>query len=137
MKKLLFFLLVFGAIQVKAQVTTESSATWEVIKDSFDIRDSTFIRIVPFVVKSETKPVKYDIKIYAKIGEITVSLTDPTEKISMNITIGNKNHSAGDEPSKGEISDDKPLKIPGTWKFSINSKNATGTISYQIETIKP
>lgn len=139
MKKLLFFLLMLlgTAVQIKAQVITESSATREVIKEFFDIRDSTFIRVIPFEVKSETRPVKYDIVIYAKIGEVTVTLTDPNAKKTMNITIGNKNHRPDDEPSKGEISDDKPMKIPGIWKFSINSKNATGTISYQIETMKP
>jgi hypothetical protein len=127
MKKLLFFLLVLGAVQAKAQV----------IKGSFDLRDSTINRSIPFEVTAGTKLVKYVIKVYADVGEITVSLSDPNDKKSMNITLGTKTSSGSHEPSKGELSDDLKPKVPGTWRFSISSENATGRVSYQIETIKP
>ncbi len=80
MKKLLFFLLVLGAVQAKAQV----------IKGSIDLRDSTINRSIPFEVPAGTKLVKYDIKVYADVGEITVSLSDPNDKKSMNVTLGTK-----------------------------------------------
>jgi len=127
MKKLLFFLLVLGAVQVKAQV----------IKGSIDLRDSTINRSIPFEVAAGTKSVKYVIKVYADEGEVTVSLCDPNDKKSMNVTLGTKTSSGGHEPSKGELSDDLKPKVPGTWKFNISAENATGRISYQIEVIKP
>ena len=127
MKKLLFFLLVLGAVQAKAQV----------IKGSIDLRDSTINRSIPFEVTAGTKSVKYVIKVYADVGEVTVSVSDPNDKKSMNVTLGTKTRGGGHEPSKGELSDDLKPKVPGTWKFNISSENATGTISYQIETIKP
>jgi hypothetical protein len=127
MKKLLFFLLVLGAVQVKAQV----------IKGSMDMRDSTFNRSIPFEMTAGTKSVKYAIKVYAAVGEVTVTLTDPNDKRSVNFTLGTKARSGGNEPSKGEISDEMNPKIPGTWKFNIRAENATGSISYQIEIIKP
>jgi len=125
MKKLLFFLLVLGAIQAKAQ-------TLRVIKGSIDLRDSTFNRSIPFEVVAGTKSVKYDIKVYAGVGEVTVSLSDPNDKKSMNVTLGTQTSSGGHEPSKGELSDDLKPKIPGTWKFNIKAENATGKVSYQI-----
>ena len=125
MKKLLFFLLVLGAIQAKAQ-------TLRVIKGSIDLRDSTFNRSIPFEVVAGTKTVKYDIKVYADAGEVTVSLSDPNDKKSMNVTLGTQTSSGGHEPSKGELSDDLKPKIPGTWKFNIKAENATGKVSYQI-----
>lgn len=120
-------MLVLGAIQAKAQV----------IKGSIDLRDSTFNRSIPFEVSAGTKSVKYVIKVYADAGEVTVSLSDPNNKKSMNVTLGTKTSSGGHEPSKGELSDDLKPKIPGTWKFNIRAENATGTVSYQIEIIKP
>ena len=45
MKKLLFFLLVMGAVQAKAQV----------IKGSIDLRDSTFNRSIPFEVTARNQ----------------------------------------------------------------------------------
>ena len=125
MKKLLFFLLVLGATQVKAQ-------TIRVIKGSIDLSDSTFNRSIPFEVTAGTKTVKYDIKVYADAGEVTVSLSDPNDKKSMNVTLGTQTSSGGHEPSKGELSDDLKPKIPGTWKFNIKAENATGKVSYQI-----
>jgi hypothetical protein len=127
MKKLLFFLLVLGAVQAKAQV----------IKGSIDLRDSTITRSIPFEVAAGTKSVKYVIKVYADLGEVTVSLSDPNDKKSMNVTLGTKTSSGGHEPSKGELSDDLKPKVSGTWKFNINAENATGRVSYQIELIKP
>ena len=122
MKKLLFFLLVLGAVHAKAQV----------IKGSIDLRDSTINRSIPFEVVAGTKTVKYDIKVYADAGEVTVSLSDPNDKKSMNVTLGTQTSSGGHEPSKGELSDDLKPKIPGTWKFNIKAENATGKVSYQI-----
>ena len=122
MKKLLFFLLVLGAVQAKAQV----------IKGSIDLRDSTINRNIPFEVPAGTKSVKYDVKVYADVGEITVMLTEPGGKKSFNVTLGTKTSSGGHEPSKGELSDDLKPKIPGTWKFNIKAENATGKVSYQI-----
>ena len=127
MKKLLFFLLVLGAVQAKAQV----------IKGSIDLRDSTFNRSIPFEVTAGTKTVKYVIKVYADEGEVTVSLNDPNDKKSMNVTLGTQTSSGGHEPSKGEMTDNVSVKIPGTWNFYIRAENVTGTISYQIELIKP
>jgi len=128
MKKLLFFLLVLGAVQVKAQV----------IKGSMDMRDSTFNRSIPFEVTPETKSVKYLIKVYAALGEVTVTFTDPNDKRSgLNVTLGTQTRGGGHEPSKGELSDDLNPKIPGTWKFNIRAENATGSVSYKIEIIKP
>ena len=130
MKKLLFFLLLLGAIQAKAQ-------TLKVINGSIDLRDSTFNRSIPFEVVAGTKSVKYDIKVYAGVGEVTVSLSDPNDKKSMNVTLGTQTSSGGHEPSKGELSDDLKPKIPGTWKFNIRAENVTGRISYQIDIKKP
>jgi hypothetical protein len=127
MKKLLFFLMVLGAVGAKAQV----------IKGSIDMRDSTISRSIPFEVTAGTKSVKYIVKVYALTGQVTVVLIDPTDKKYVNVTIGTKTHSGGNEPSKGELSDEMNPKMPGIWKFSISSENATGTVSYQIETIKP
>jgi hypothetical protein len=126
MKKLLFFLLVLGVIQVKAQV----------FKGSMDMRDSTFNRSIPFEVKAGTKSVKYAIKVYAAVGEVTVTLIDPNDKKSVNVTLGTQTRGGGHEPSKGEISDDMNPKTPGIWKFNIRAENATGSVSYQIEIIK-
>src|SRR5476649_1596869 len=101
MKKLLFFLLMLGAIQAKAQV----------IKGSIDLRDSTFNRSIPFEVTAGTKTVKYVIKVYTDVGEVTVSLSDPNDKKSMNVTLGTQTSSGGHEPSKGELSDDLKPKV--------------------------
>ena len=130
MKKLLFFLLVLGAIQAKAQ-------TLRVINGSIDLRDSTFNRSIPFEVTAGTKTVKYVIKVYADVGEVTVSLSDPNDKKSMNVTLGTQTSSGGYGPSEGELSDDLKPKIPGTWKFNIRAENATGKVSYQIDIKKP
>ncbi len=128
MKKLLFFLLVMGAIQVKAQV----------IKGSVELKDSTISRTIPFVVTPQTKTVKYVINVYAAEGEVTVLLTDPNGKSSTNVTLGSQKRGPGHEPSKGQLSEDNlNPKVPGTWKFSIRAENATGSVSYQIEVIKP
>jgi hypothetical protein len=127
MKKLLFFLLVLGAVQVKAQV----------IKGSIDLRDSTISRSIPFEVAPGTKLVKYDIKVYAEVGAVTVSLSDPNDKKSMNVTLGTEARNGGHESSKGELADDLKPKVYGTWKFNINAENASGRISYQIEVTKP
>jgi hypothetical protein len=127
MKKLLFFLLALGAIQAKAQV----------IKGSISLRDSTINRTIPFDVPAGTKSVKYDIKVYADIGEITVVLTEPSGKRSFNVTLGTKTSSGGHEPSKGEMIDNVSVKTPGTWNFYIRAENVTGTIGYEIEAIKP
>jgi hypothetical protein len=128
MKKLLFFLLVLGgAVQAKAQV----------IKGSIDMKDSTINRSIPFEVAAGTKSVKYAVKVYVSVGELTVTLTDPNDKKATGFTLGTSTRNGGNEPSKGEISDNVKPKIPGTWKFNIKAENATGRISYQIEVIKP
>jgi len=127
MKKLLIFLLALGAIQAKAQV----------IKGSISLRDSTINRTIPFEVPAGIKSVKYDIKVYADIGEITVVLTEPSGKRSFNVTLGTKTSSGGHEPSKGEMIDNVSVKTPGTWNFYIRAENVTGTIGYEIEAIKP
>lgn len=127
MKKLLFFLLLLGAVQVKAQA----------IKGSINLRDSTFNRSIAFIVTAGTKSVKYDIKVYAEVGEVTVRLTEPSGKKSFNVTIGTQASVRGHESSKGEMIDNVEVKVPGTWTFYIQAENATGTIDYQIEPIKP
>ena len=130
MKKLLFFLLVLGAVQVKAQDVT--------IKGFIAMKDSTFNRTIPFEVTPGANLVKYTIKVFAAEGEVTVTLTDPNEKkSSLNVTLGTKTRSGGYAPSEGELSDDLKPKIPGTWKFNIKAENVTGRISYQIEIKKP
>jgi hypothetical protein len=129
MKKLLFFLLVLGAMQAKAQVIT--------IKGFMGVKDSTFNRSIPFEVATGTYSVKYAIKVFAAEGEVTVTLTDPNDKRSLNVTLGTKTGSGGYGPSEGELSDDLKPKIPGTWKFNISAANATGRISYQIDIKKP
>ncbi len=116
-----------GAVQVKAQV----------IKGSIDLRDSTISRSIPFEVAPGTKLVKYDIKVYAEVGAVTVSLSDPNDKKSMNVTLGTEARNGGHESSKGELADDLKPKVYGTWKFNINAENASGRISYQIEVTKP
>jgi len=127
MKKILFFLLALGAIQAKAQF----------IKGSIDLRDSTINRSIPFEVAAGTKSVKYVVKAYVAVGELTVTLLDPNDKKATGFTLGTRTRSGRSEPSKGEIFDDVNPKIPGTWKFNIRTENATGRISYQIEVIKP
>jgi hypothetical protein len=127
MKKLLFFLLVLGTVQARAQV----------IKGSIDVRDSTFNRVIPFEVTAATKLVKYVVKVYAATGDVTISLTDPNDKKSLNVTIGTQTRNGGHEASEGELSDDLKPKVTGTWRFNIRAENATGKISYQIEPIKP
>ena len=129
MKKLLFFLLVLGAIQAKAQGVT--------LKGFIGVKDSTFNRSIPFEVTTETSSVKYAIKVFAASGEVTVTLTDPNDKKSLNVTIGTKTRTDGYGPSEGELSDDLKPKIPGTWKFNIRAENVTGRISYQIDIKKP
>ena len=120
-------MLALGAIQAKAQV----------IKGSISLRDSTINRTIPFEVPAGIKSVKYDIKVYADIGEITVVLTEPSGKRSFNVTLGTKTSSGGHEPSKGEMIDNVSVKTPGTWNFYIRAENVTGTIGYEIEAIKP
>src|SRR5258708_6698406 len=66
MKKLLFFLLVLGAVQAKAQVIT--------IKGFIGVKDSTFNRSIPFEVTAGTNLVKYAIKVFAAEGKVTVTL---------------------------------------------------------------
>lgn len=127
MKKLLFLLLMLGAVQAKAQV----------IKGSIDMRDSTVNRTIPFEVAAGTKLVRYTINIYTVVGAATISLTDPSDKKTLNVTIGNTTRGKDNEASKGELSDDLHPKIPGTWKFNFSAEHATGTISYQIEITKP
>ena len=127
MKKLLIILFALGAVQAKAQL----------IKGSIDLRDSTINRTIPFEVASGTKLVKYVLKVFADVGELTISLTDPNDKKSMNVTLGTKTGSGGHEPSKGELSDDLKPKVTGTWKFNIRAENATGRVTYQIEIQKP
>ena len=122
-------MLVLGAIQAKAQVIT--------IKGFIGVKDSTFNRSIPFEVTAGTNSVKYAIKVFAAEGEVTVTLTDPNDKKSLNVTLGTKTRSAGYGPSEGELSDDLKPKIPGTWKFNIRAENVTGRISYQIEIKKP
>jgi len=129
MKKLLFILLILGASKVKAQDV--------IIKGFIGVKDSTFTRSIPFEVTAGTNSVKYAIKVFAAAGEVTVTLTDPNDKKSLNVTLGNKASSGGYGPSEGELSDDLKPKIPGTWKFNIRAENVTGRISYQIEIKKP
>ena len=127
MKKLLFFLLALGTIQARAQV----------IKGSIDLKDSTINRSVPFEVTSGTKSVKYLVKVYVSVGAVTVSLNDPNDKKVTGFTIGTSIPGGGHEPSKGEMGDEVSPKVFGTWKFHIRAGNATGTVSYQVEVIKP
>ena len=128
MKKLLFFLLALGAMQAKAQL----------IKGSIDLKDSTINRSIPFEVVAGMKSVRYTVKAYLAVGELTISLTDPNDKKSTGFSLGTKTSSGGHEPSKGEISsNDISIKTPGTWKFNIKTENATGTVSYRLEVIKP
>lgn len=129
MKKLLFILLILGAAKAKAQDV--------VIKGFIGVKDSTFNRTIPFEVTTGTNSVKYAIKVFAAAGEVTVTLTDPNDKRSLNVTLGTKANSGGYGPSEGELSDDLKPKIPGTWKFNIRAENVTGRINYQIEIKKP
>jgi hypothetical protein len=129
MKKLLFILLILGAAQAKAQDI--------IIKGFIGVKDSTFNRTIPFEVAAGTKSVKYTIKVFAAAGEVTVTLTDPNDKKSFNVTLGTKANSGGYGPSEGELSDDLKTKIPGTWKFNIRAENVTGRINYEIEIKKP
>jgi hypothetical protein len=121
MKKLLFLFLVLAAASAKAQT----------IKGSIDLKDSTINRTIPFEVATGTKSLKYVVKVYVDLGQVTVTLSDPNGRTPTNITIG-----GGHEASKGELSDDVKTKIPGTWKFNFRSDRATGKISYEIEIIK-
>jgi len=127
MKKLLFLLLAFGAMQARAQV----------VKGSIDLKDSTFTRSIPFEVAAGTQSVKYFVKVYVSVGAVTVSLTDPNDKKVTGFTIGTSKPGGGHEASKGEMGDDVKPKVFGTWKFNIKAENATGKISYQVEEIKP
>ena len=127
MKKLLFILLILGAVQAKAQT----------IKGSIDLKDSTINRSIPFEVATGTKSVRYRVKVYVAVGEVTVTLNDPNGKKATGFTIGTKVPSGGNEPSKGELGDDVIPHVFGTWKFNIRAENASGRISYQIDVIKP
>lgn len=128
MKKLLFFLLVLAAVQVKGQVIT--------LKSFIGMKDSTFSRTIPFEVTPGTSVVKYAIKVFAAEGAVTVTLTDPNDKKSVNVTLGTETRSGGYAPSEGELTDDLKPKVTGTWKFNIRAEKATGRISYQIAIIK-
>ncbi|HWD89069.1 MAG TPA: hypothetical protein VG367_13145 [Mucilaginibacter sp.] len=129
MKKLLFLLLILAAAKTKAQDIN--------IKGFMGVKDSTFNRTIPFEVTAGTNSVKYIIKVFAAAGEVTVTLTDPNDKKSLNVTLGTKTNNGGYGPSEGELSDDLKPKIPGTWKFNIRAENVTGRINYQIEIKKP
>jgi len=126
MKKLLFFLLILGAVQAKAQVT----------KGSIDLRDSTITRSIPFEVAAGAKSVKYFVKVYVDVGAVTVTLSDPNNKKATGFTIGTEMPRGGHEPSKGEMGDNVVPHVFGTWKFNIKAENATGRISYQVEIIR-
>ena len=127
MKKLLFFLLILGAVQAKAQT----------IKGSIDLKDSTINRTIPFEVAAGNKSVKYAVKVYVTTGAVTVVVTDPHGKKAGGFTIGTATKDGGTEPSKGELGDSYSPPVAGTWKFNIRAENATGKMSYQIDVIKP
>jgi hypothetical protein len=126
MKKLLFILLILGAAQAKAQM----------IKGSIDLKDSTINRTIPFEVAAGTKSVKYSVKVYLSLGELTVTINDPNGKKATGFTLGTKRQDGGNDPSKGELGDSFVPKTTGTWKFSISAENATGRISYEVDVIK-
>jgi hypothetical protein len=127
MKKLLFFLLLFGAIQAKAQV----------IKGSIDMKDSTINRSIALEVPAGTPKVKYLVKVYLPMGEVTVKLTDSNGKKVGGFTLSTKNSDGSNSPSKGELGGDETPKVFGTWKFNITAEHASGTFDYQIEVVKP
>lgn len=127
MKKLLFFLLILGAVQAKAQM----------IKGSIDLKDSTINRSIPFEVAAGSKSAKYSVKVYVATGELTVTITDPHDKKAGGFTLSTRTRDGGTEPSKGELGDSYSPPIAGTWKFNIKTESATGRISYQIDVIKP
>ena len=84
---------------------------------------STFNRSIPFEVTAGTNSVKYTIKVFAAVGEVTVTLTDPNDKKVVNVTLGTKTISGGYGPSEGDLSDNLKPKISGTWKFNIKAEN--------------
>ena len=127
MKKLLFFLLILGAVQAKAQQ----------IKGSIDLKDSTINRTIPFEVAAGSKSVKYHVKVYVATGSLTITMTDPHNKKSGGFTLDTRTRDGGTEPSKGELGDSYSPPVTGTWKFNIKTENATGKISYQIDIIRP
>jgi|GEM_PF-1655025 len=128
MKKLLFFLLALGAMQAKAQA----------IKGSITLKDSTLSRSIPVEVAAGTKSIKFTVKVYLAVGEVAVSLTDPNgKKAAGGFSLNTHTKGGGNEPSKGELSADETPKVPGTWKFNIRAKDATGTFNYQIEVVQP
>ena len=128
MKKLLFFLLSLAAFQAKAQV----------IKGSIDLKDSTITRSIPVEVAAGAKSIKFTVKVYLALGELSVSLTDPNgKKASGGFSLDTRTKSGGNAPSKGELSADETPKIPGTWKFNIKAKDANGTFNYKIEVVEP
>lgn len=122
-------MLILGAANAKAQDVN--------LKGFIGVKDSTFNRTIPFEVMAGTNSVKYIIKVFAAAGEVTVTLTDPNDKKSLNVTLGNKTSKGGYGPSEGELSDELKPKISGTWKFNIRAENVTGRINYQIEIKKP
>jgi DUF4097 and DUF4098 domain-containing protein YvlB len=127
MKKLLFFLLILGAAQAKAQT----------IKGSIDLKDSTINRTIPFEVVAGSRSVKYSVKVYVGTGNLTVTVTDPHDKKAGGFTLSTRTRDGGTEPSKGELGDSYSPPVAGTWKFNIRAENATGRISYQIDVTKP
>src|SRR3569833_186887 len=127
MKKLLFLLLILGAVTARAQT----------IKGSIDLRDSTFTRSIPFDVAAGTKSVKYFVKVYVSVGAVTITLNDPNDKKATGFTIGTAMPGGGHEASRGEMGDNVVPHVFGTWKFNIKAENATGRISYEVDIIKP
>jgi len=127
MKKLLFILLILSAAGAKAQT----------VKGSIDLRDSTFSRTIPFEVAAGTASVKYRVKVYVSTGAVTVTLRDSNDKKATGFTIGTAMPGGGHEPSRGEMGDNVVPHVFGTWKFIIKAENATGTLSYQVDLIKP
>jgi hypothetical protein len=128
MKKLLFFLLALAAFQAKAQV----------IRGSIAFKDSTISRSIPVEVAAGMKSIKFTVKVYLAVGEVTVALTDPNgKKAAGGFSLNTHTKGGGNEPSKGELSADETPKVAGTWKFTIRAKEATGTFNYKIEVIEP
>lgn len=120
-------MLILGAAQAKAQV----------IKGSIDLKDSTITRSIPVQVAAGTRKVKYFVKVYLAIGNLTATLTDPNGKKAGGFTLSTQTKDGHNEPSKGELFDSESTPIPGTWKFNIKAENATGRMNYELDTVAP
>lgn len=122
MKKLILFILLFRAFQCEAQ---------SAVKGSIEFKDSVINRTISFKVEKGARKVSYTVEAYIKFGKLGVSLTDPNGKQHGGFELGSEpDVSKKVKPSKGTITNDVDLPVPGTWVMNIWVRKGTGHLSY-------